>query len=120
MPSLRMIENRFTSSEENFVDMAWWDACSIGRPVVADADMSVWIGVDACVKRDSTAIAVVTWDREAKKVRLVNHRIFQPTAATPINFESDVENTILDLHRRFRVRAVRYDPYQMAASAPSG
>ena len=31
---LRMIENRFTSSEEHFVDMAWWDACTITRPVV--------------------------------------------------------------------------------------
>jgi phage terminase large subunit-like protein len=114
---LRMIENRFVTSEETFVDMAQWDACVSTRPVVADASLSVWVGVDASVKRDSTAIAVVTWDREAKKARLVNHRIFTPTAANPINFEQDVEATILDLHRRFRVRAVSYDPYQMAASA---
>ena len=45
------------------------------------------------------------------------HRIFQPSATDPINFESDVEDTILDLHRRFRVRAVSLDPYQMQASA---
>jgi hypothetical protein len=37
---LRMIENRFVTSEEVFVDLAWWDACSIARPVVADPTMS--------------------------------------------------------------------------------
>ena len=82
-----------------------------------NADLPVWIGVDASVKRDITAIAVVTWDRAAKQVVLVNHRIFQPSAVAPINFEFDVENTIIDMHSRYRVRAVRYDPYQMAASA---
>jgi len=41
----RMIENRFTSTEENFVPMQWWDDCVSTRPVAADTDMSVWIGV---------------------------------------------------------------------------
>ena len=113
---LRMIENRFASTEETFVPLQWWDAC-VNTRYAANADLSVWIGVDASVKRDSTGIAVVTWDRAAKKVVLVSHRVFTPSATAPINFESDVENTILDLHRRFHVRAVRYDPWQMAASA---
>ena len=64
---LRMIENRFVTSEETFVDMAEWDSCVSTRPVVADAFLSVWVGVDASVKRDSTAIAVVTWDRERRR-----------------------------------------------------
>ena len=41
---LRMIENRFTHSEESFVDPEWWDRCAIARPVVADPSMSVWVG----------------------------------------------------------------------------
>lgn len=114
---LRMIENKFTSTEENFVEMAWWDACCTGRPVVADADLGVFVAVDASVKRDSTAITATTWDRAVKKVRLLNHRIFTPSAAAPINFESDIENTILDMCRRYRVRAVFYDPWQMQSSA---
>jgi hypothetical protein len=57
----------------------------------------VWAGVDASVKRDSTGIAAVTWDREAKKVRLVHHRIFQPSPDAPIDFETMIEDAILDL-----------------------
>ena len=58
---LRMIENRFTFfTEENFIEMSWWDACITGRPVVANAELPVWVGVDASVKRDSTAIVAAT------------------------------------------------------------
>lgn len=35
----------------------------------------------------------------------------------PINFDADVEQTIREWNRRFRIRAVWYDPYQMAASS---
>jgi phage terminase large subunit-like protein len=114
---LRMIENRFAHSEESFVDPAWWDACAIARPVPADPSMSVWVGVDASTKRDSTGIAVVTWDKATKKARLVWHRIITPRPGAPIDFESHVEETLLGLKSRFRVREVRYDPYQMAATA---
>ena len=113
----RMILNKFSSSEENFVEMAWWDSCTTGQPVVADRSLPVWIGVDASTKRDSTAIVAVTWDREVKKVRLINHRIFHPSPNDPINFARDIEETILDYARRFKVKAVVYDPYAMAASA---
>jgi phage terminase large subunit-like protein len=113
----RMIENRFSHAEESFVDMADWDACCTGCPIVADADLPVWIGIDASVKRDSTAIVAVTYDRGAGKCRLVYHRIFNPRPGKPISFESDVEETLLELKDRFRVREVRFDPYQMQASA---
>jgi phage terminase large subunit-like protein len=116
---LRMIENRWVSGEEAFVDPAWWARCvdPEARPLVADVALPVWGGVDASVKRDSTAIVACCWDHAAKKVRLVCHRIFQPTLLKPIDFERDVEATLLDLRQRFYVREVRYDPYQMQASA---
>ena len=113
----RMIENRFVTSEENFVEMAWWDACTTGRQIVANSGLRVWVGVDASVKRDSTGIAVCTWDRGSKQVRLVWHRIFQPTPDSPLDFERTIEDTLLDLKQRFSVREVRYDPYQMASTA---
>jgi phage terminase large subunit-like protein len=113
----RMIENRFAHSEESFIDLAHWDACCTGLPVVADADLSVWVGVDASVKHDSTGIAAVTYDRQAKKVRLVWHRIIQPSPKSPINFETDIEETLLDLKYRFKLREVYFDPHQMQASA---
>jgi phage terminase large subunit-like protein len=115
----RMIENRFTSTDDTFVDLDWFDACVDHdlRPVVADKSISVWVGVDASVKRDSTAIVAVTWDDKAKKVRLVWHRIFTPRKSDPIDFEQMIEETILDLRKRFLVRRVEFDPYQMQSSA---
>ncbi len=114
---LRLIENRWVTSESSFVDMEWFDACvdHDARPELADPRLSVWCGVDASVKRDSTAIVACTYT--AKKVRLVWHKIFQPSAIEPLDFEATIESTLMDLRRRFYVREVRYDPYQMVASA---
>jgi phage terminase large subunit-like protein len=116
---LRMIENRFVTSESSFVDPVWWARCEDpeARPVAVDRQLGVWVGVDASVKRDSTAIVACTWDATAKKVRLVWHRVFQPSAADPLDFEAAVEETLLELRERFHVQEVRYDPYQMVAVA---
>jgi phage terminase large subunit-like protein len=116
---LRMIENRFVTTESTFIDMSWWDACvdAQAKPVVQDRQLSVWVGVDASVKRDSTAIVACTWDRAAKQVRLVNHRIFQPSPDQPLDFELCVEHTLIALKQRFNLRKVFFDPYQMQASA---
>jgi hypothetical protein len=114
-----MIENRFVSTESSFVEMGWWDACTDPaiRPIVADKGLPLWVGVDASTKRDTTAIVAVAWDAASKRVRLVAHRIFQPAAAEPLNFEACVENTVREFCGRFAVRGVYNDPYQMAATA---
>ena len=116
---LRMIENRWVTSESEFVPMEWFDACVDPelRPVVANPSLSIWIGVDASVKRDSTAIAAVTWDRASGRARLVWHKIFQPSPSEPLDFEGTIEATLLELRWRFVVRAVRFDPYQMQATS---
>jgi phage terminase large subunit-like protein len=116
---LRLIENRFVTSESTFVDPDWLDECTdaAATPIVADPTLSVWLGVDASVKRDSTAIVACAWNSETKKVRVVGHRIFQPSAADPIDFEMMVERTIREFAARFSVREVRFDPYQMQSSA---
>jgi hypothetical protein len=116
---LRMIENRFTSNEAAFIDMAEWRKCidPNAGPLVADRTLPVWVGVDASVKRDSTAIVATTFDRNTNKVRLVAHRIFQPSAKEPLDFEQTIERTIRELCQRFKVRAVHFDPYQMMAVA---
>jgi len=116
---LRLIENRWVTSESNFVDMAWYDACVDAdlHPELTDPRLAVWVGVDASVKRDSTAIVCCTFDQVAKKVRLVWHCIFQPSPDDPLLFEDTIERTLLDLRRRFWVREVRFDPYQMQATA---
>jgi phage terminase large subunit-like protein len=115
---LRMIENKFVTSESSFVSMTSWDACvdPALAPVFADKNLIVDIGVDASVKHDSTAI-VATTALPDKRVRLVTHRIFQPTPDQPLDFEATVEATLIDLCNRFAVRSIYFDPYQMQAVA---
>jgi phage terminase large subunit-like protein len=114
-----MIENRWVTSESNFVEMEWWDACvdQTMRPLIGGRSLPVWIGLDASLKRDSTAIVAVTFDRGTSRARLVWHRVFQPSPDDPLNFEATVESTLLELHGRFDVREIRYDPYQLVAVA---
>jgi phage terminase large subunit-like protein len=116
---LRLIENRWVTGSESFVPIDQWDACtdSAAHPLVAEPSLSVWVGVDASVKRDSTAIAVCAWDRKSRKVKLVWHKIFQPTRTDPLDFEATVEETLFDLRRRFKIKEVCYDPFQMVAVA---
>src|SRR5208282_469807 len=59
----------------------------------------------------------VAWDQKAQQLRLVTHYIFQPTVDDPLDFESKIERTLLQLRKRFRVRKVVFDPYQMQATA---
>src|SRR5262249_45013156 len=110
---LRMIENRWVTSESSFIDLSRWDACvdANASPAAADKRLSVYVGVDASVKRDSTAIVATAWDSKAKKVRLVWHRIYQPTPDDPLDFEQTVEATLLDLHKHFHVRKIFFDPF---------
>jgi phage terminase large subunit-like protein len=114
---LRMIENRFVTTENTFVDLDWWDACvdPAAQPVLADKTLPVWVGVDASTKSDTTAIVATTFDNKLQKVRLVAHRIFRPTANQPLDFETTIEATVKDYCRRFAVRSVVFDPWQMQA-----
>jgi phage terminase large subunit-like protein len=69
------------------------------------------------VKRDSTALALCSYDKKSKCVRLVAHKTFTPTATDPIDFEGTVAQTILDWRQRFLLRKTYYDPFQMVAVA---
>jgi phage terminase large subunit-like protein len=116
---MRMIENRFVTTENAFVDMDWWDACTDPAlvPELADKMLPVWVGVDASVKKDSTAVVAVTFDSKSQRLRLIAHRVFQPTATQPLDFEATIEATVKEYCRRFAVRGVHFDPYQMQAVA---
>ena len=50
-------------------------------------------------------------------MRLITHRLFQPSPDEPLDFELAIERTLLDLSRRFEVRKFWFDPYQMQTSA---
>jgi hypothetical protein len=87
----RMICNEFASSESAFVDLSAWDACVLPTlvPLQEDKRLDVWVGVDASVKRDSTALVACAYNEKAKCVRLVAHRVFTPGPNDPIDFEGD-------------------------------
>jgi phage terminase large subunit-like protein len=115
----RMVLNEFASSESAFVDLSAWDACVLPSlaPLREDKRLHIWVGVDASVKRDSTALVACTYNKRAKCVRLVAHRTFMPTPQDPIDFEATVEATILDWRERFVLRKVYFDPFQMVSVA---
>jgi len=116
---LRMIENRFVASEATFIEPSEWDRCVVPtlRPQIANQLLPIWIGVDASVKHDSSAVVAVTYDIKAQQVILVCHRVFQPSPTDPLNFEATIEATLLDLNSRFQIRQVLFDPYQMVGTA---
>jgi len=89
---LRLIENRWVTSESTFVPVEWFDQCVDAdlHPELTDPRLSVWVGVDASIKRDSTAIVCCAFDPAMKKVRLAWHRIFQPSATDPLDFEATI------------------------------
>jgi hypothetical protein len=115
----RLIENRWVVSESPFIDMDWWDQCTDpnATPQLTERWREVFIGVDASVKRDSTAVVAVSWDGDAQKVRLIQHRIFQPSPQDPLDFEGTIEATLRDMNARYSPIEVRYDPWQMQAPA---
>jgi hypothetical protein len=116
---LRLIQNQWVTSESTFIPIEWWDRCVDQdlSPELTAPSLSVFVGVDASVKRDSTAIAVCSFDAQARKVKLIWHRTFQPTPDAPLDFEDTIETTLLGLRRRFNVREIRFDPFQLVAVA---
>lgn len=115
----RIHQNEWVSSISSFIPMDVWDACVNPdmSPVMPGLDKPLFLGVDIGIKRDSTAIVGVYWDKEANKMRLALHRIWQPTKTEPVDLERTIEAYILDIHRSFHIASVYYDPSQFVRSA---
>lgn len=52
---------------------------------------SLFVGVDASVRRDSTACVAIRYDDQSDRLVLADHKIWKPTPGQPINLESSVE-----------------------------
>jgi phage terminase large subunit-like protein len=113
----RHVLNEFASSSSQFVDLGKWDACV--RPelsmVHAELFTDIFVGVDASIKHDATAICVTTFDKNTQMVRLLKHAVYQPSPEQPLDFELTVESYLIDLQRKFMVRKILFDPYQLAS-----
>jgi len=91
-------------------------------------------GLDLGVSRDASAICVLGVHRQQHpanvmqfvsqfhpiaahgKIRLAYTKIWRPVKGTRVNL-SEVEAALLDLHKRFNLRQLNYDPWEMRAMA---
>lgn len=114
---LRLHENRWVSSESGLFDMDKWDKCvdQNHRPPLPNKNIHLFIGVDASVKKDRSAVVSVY--KDGGKLRLGPKRFWQPTASDPMDLEETMEAYLLDLHRGYSLVSVRYDPFQFHRSA---
>lgn len=117
----RLHRNEWVTAESMFVTPEAWDACvdpDLMPVLFSDGplkrDLVVVAGVDASVKGDSTACVVVANDGD--RIRLIAHTIWQPNKAEPMDLEA-VEKFLRELHRRFLLQCVYYDPFQFHRSA---
>src|SRR5262249_37076813 len=69
----------------------------------------------ASTKRDQTALVATTWDKG--KVRVVAHRVWQPSAKKHLDYQATIVATLREWHRNYLVQAVWFDPHQMQAVA---
>ena len=79
---LRMIENRFTTTESVFIDLEAWDRCTDANlsPVLRDKSLPISAALDASTKHDNAAVVACAWDQPTQKVRTVTHRVFVPSS----------------------------------------
>lgn len=114
----RLHLNEWASGEESFITGEEFSACVNGRLLQGDAAVSgaVYLGVDAAVKSDCSAIAAVY--RDGDMFYVADHRVFEPTKGCPVSLES-VEGEIVSLSERYAVQAVYFDPSQFLRSAES-
>jgi len=114
---LRLHENRWVSSESGLFDMSKWDACvdRKHKPPLPDKKIKLFIGVDASVKKDRSAVVSVY--QEDSLLKLGPKRFWQPSKAEPMDLEETMEAYLLELKQGYTIGVVKYDPYQFHRSA---
>jgi hypothetical protein len=108
-------QNQWVSSENRFIDLQTYDS-NVEQWLRPDLSGALFIGVDASVRRDSTAYVCVKYDDQSDRLVLADHKIWKPSPGQPINLEASVE---FYLRRIFDVPGAEIvkllvDPYQMA------
>jgi len=115
---LRLHENRWTTAETVFITPELWDPCvePDHRPLLPAArgrSPVLFVGVDAGIKHDSSAVVAVVWDGE--KLALACHQIWKPSKENPMDLTL-LEKHLWGLCKKFRVGAILCDPYQLHRS----
>jgi len=114
---LRLHKNLWVSSEAGLFNMDRWDACvnPKHRPPLPDKSVHLYVGVDASVKKDRSAVVSVYRENGIKK--LGPKRFWQPTAEDPMDLEETMEKYLEELYEGYTLQTVKYDPFQFHRSA---
>jgi len=114
---LRFHENKWTSSEEAFVDAVTVESCTSNEHQRGqDYNHCVVAALDVGVKHDCSALAIVG-AKDRRKLCLVDHAVFTPAEGSTLNLERTIETQLEDWSEQYDIQAVYYDPYQAVRSA---
>jgi hypothetical protein len=107
---LRQFENRFVNNAAAYITGEWFDH-SIKKLTSRPGKLRIYVAVDAGWKRDNAAMVAVTVDGDY--ICFVYAKIFTPSPDDPLDFETTIEKTLLDLNERYTIRLCWVDPTQM-------
>jgi len=107
----RIHRNEWVSSEGVFILPEQWAACVDPSRSPLLSGRLLLIGADIGIKSDNGAVVGVAWDDKAQKIVIACHRVWRPTKNQPVNLQ-EIEDYILELHRRHRILRLYADPYQ--------
>jgi hypothetical protein len=105
----RMHRNQWTTSENVFVPVEWWDGCRGELPTFAP-DEALIGALDAAVSGDCFALVLVSRRGDMVYPRICH--IWKPPKGGKIDF-ADPEATIRELSAQYNVIEWAYDPYQL-------
>ena len=114
---LRLHQNQWVTSHEQFIPVEWFDiaARAYHAPATIWGDhpyrgFPITIGVDAGVKRDTTALVGVAYDSKRGKVGQVFHKIWTPSPGDQIDLDATVEQELIKMNSQFNIASIVYDP----------
>lgn len=108
----RLHLNQWVGSERLWIPQDVWDANG-GRPTLAPGD-TVWVGVDAAPKRDTTAVVVDR--RDADGVHHIVARVWEADRQMGYLDFAEVEDFLRGLCFDYDVKRILVDPYVMMRS----
>lgn len=122
---LRLFENQWVTSHEAFIPIEWWDKAAENYEGPADLWEShpmryfpITIGIDAGIKRDTTAMVAVAYDSKRGKVGILFHKIWKPSPGDPVDIDSTVEAELRKIYNehKFIISSIVYDPTHLLST----
>ena len=108
----RLHQNMWTSGESRFIDPELWDQCV--APIREDPTGDLFVGIDASVSHDSTALVALKYAPDSDDLVLATYRIWQPSKDQPMDFEATIEFFLRRLQgSNARVERALCDPFQL-------